>query len=81
MITIPLERVGRITRGPEAGQFILVRDDQERTGGFLVFQSSEPDIFSAPEVFDFWVEQSDNLNAFFSESDWNVEWQLQPTAS
>ena len=80
MTMTPLERVGRITSGPEAGQFVLVRDDQTRTGGFLIFQSSAPDIFSALEVFDSWVERRDDLAAFFSEAGWNVEWQLQPTA-
>ena len=79
-MTTPLERVGRITSGPDVGQFVLVRDDQERTGGFLVFQSSAPDIFSAPEVFDSWIERRDDLDAFFSEAGWDVTWQLQPTA-
>ena len=73
MTSIPLERVGRITNGPDAGQYVLVRDDEEATGGFLVFQSLAPDIFSAPEVFDAWVERH-LLDAFFLEADWGVDW-------
>ena len=80
MMTTPLERVGRIATGPDVGRFVLVRDDQERTGGFLIFQSSAPDIFSATEVFDSWVERRDDLHAFFSEAGWDVEWQPQPAA-
>ncbi len=78
MATVPLECVGRITVGPEAGQFVLVRDDQEQTGGFLIFQSAAPDVFSAPEVFDAWVEQREGLDAFFADAGWAVEWQPLP---
>ncbi len=52
MTPIPFERVGRITAGPSVGQYVLVRDDQERTGGMLVLQSAAPDVISAVEVFD-----------------------------
>lgn len=73
-MTVPLERVGRITAGPEAGQFVLVRDDRVRTGGFLVFQSAAADLFSAPQVFDTWVEHPAALAALFTEAAWQVEW-------
>ena len=79
-MTTPLERIGRITNSPDVGQFVLVCDDRERTGGFLIFQSSAPDIFSAPKVFDSWVVRRDDLDTFFSEASWDVEWQLQPVA-
>ena len=74
MSSVPFERVGRITTSPEAGQFVLVRDDRERTGGFLIFQSSAPDVFSAPKVYDTWVEQREDLETFFAEAGWAVEW-------
>jgi hypothetical protein len=77
MTAIPIEQVGRITSGSDIGQFVLVRNDQERTGGFLIFQSSAPDVFSASEVFDNWVEQLSDLESFFSESGWDVDWQPQ----
>ena len=76
MMTTLLEQVGRITTDPDTGQFVLVRDDQERTGGFLIFQFSASDIFSASEVFDSWVERRDDLEAFFSAAGWDVAWQL-----
>lgn len=74
MAAVPLERIGRITAGPAAGQYVLVRDDQGRTGDFLVFQSAAPDVFSAPEVFNAWVGRRDALPAFFDEAAWQVEW-------
>ena len=77
MKTIPLEKIGCITSGPETGKFILVRDDRKRTGGFLIFQSSASDIFSAPEIFDFWIEKFEGLDSFFLESGWNVEWKTR----
>lgn len=78
MTDIPFEQVGRITAGPQAGQFVLVRDDEERTGGVLVFQSSAPDVLSAPEVFDMWVEGRGDLDAFFAEAGWAVDWKAAP---
>ena len=75
MTTILFEQVGRITYGAETGRFVLVRDDQERTGGFLIFKSSAPDVFSASEVVDDWVEHLSDLEAFFVETEWDVEWQ------
>ena len=74
MMDAPLEQIGRITTASEAGQFVLVRDDQERTGGFLIFQSLAADIFSAQEVFDSWVEHRDDVSRFLLKSGWNVEW-------
>ena len=80
MSAIPIERVGRITAGSDTGQFVLVRDDQEQTGGFLIFQSAAPDVLSAVEVFDSWVERRDALAEFFAEAGWEVEWQALPAA-
>jgi len=81
MTAIPLEQVGRITKGVDTGQFVLVRGDQKRTGGFLIFHSSTPDVFSASEVFDNWVEQPSDLETFFAETGWDVDWQLNLGAS
>ena len=75
MTLIPLERIDLITAAPNAGRLVFVRDDQARIGGFLVFKSVAPDTLSAPQVFDFRVEQCDHLGAFFSEFGWSVEWQ------
>lgn len=55
-------------------QAMRLRDDQGRTGGFLMFQSAAPDVFSAPEVFDTWVGRRDGLPALFDEAAWQVEW-------
>ena len=81
MTAIPLEQVGRITRGVDTGQFVLVRGDQKRTGGFLILHSSTPGVFSASEVFDNRVEQPSDLDAFFVETGWDVDWQPDLGAS
>ena len=47
-----LEQIGRISTASEAEQFVLVRDDQERTGIFLIFQSLAANFFGA-RSFDF----------------------------
>jgi hypothetical protein len=57
MTTIPVDQIGRITNGADKGQYVLVRSDKPRTGGFLIFQSSVPNMLSASEVFDSWLER------------------------
>ena len=73
MTDIPLERVGRIIDGPDNGRYVLVRNDQERAGGFLILQSSSPEMFSASGVFDDRVERHSDLDAFFAETGWTVD--------
>jgi len=47
---------------------VLVRDDQERTGGVLVLQSAALDVVSAAKVFDTWVERCKGLPTLFDEA-------------
>ena len=62
---------GKIIEGESKGMFILVQDDTKRSGGFLILTSKNPDLRDA---HDDWVQNRDQLDQFFRESSWKVEW-------
>ena len=61
---------GRITAGENAGFFVRVEDDSANTGGYLILCWRD----GTDEGFDNWVEKLTDLDEFFMESGWNVEW-------
>lgn len=72
MTDIPLSIIGRILEGEERGRFVEVLDDADNTGGFLIFTYA--DEHRSPEVFDAWVENMDDVQQYFDESKWKIEW-------
>lgn len=72
---IPLNAEGRISNSENPAHRVLVRDDRQNTGGFLVIEwwerSAGP---NANGAFDSWVESMSSLEQFFAESAWVVEW-------
>jgi hypothetical protein len=72
MSGIPLSTLGRITAGQETGRFVEVVDDNESTGGFLIYTYA--DDARSPEIFDAWVETIADVESYFEESGWQVAW-------
>jgi hypothetical protein len=70
---IRINVIGKILKGDNKGWYILVKDDFEDTGGFLIFISKDPK-FNSDEGCDYWVEQYKNLIGFFKESHWKIQW-------
>jgi hypothetical protein len=64
--------LGRITAGRELGRVVEVIDDIDNTGGFLIFTYA--DMNRSPEVFDSWVETIIEVDIYFDESGWEVDW-------
>lgn len=65
--------VGRIVAGDsEVGRLVEVIDDAENTGGFLIVTRS--DAGSPTQTFDSWVESIVDVDLFFNEAGWQVEW-------
>jgi hypothetical protein len=64
--------LGLIKAGREAGRYVEVLDDSQHTGGFLIFTYSDAD--RSPEVFDAWAESIVEVEAYFDESSWEIEW-------
>ena len=67
---IPLGLIGSILAGQEAGRFVEVLDDTDKTGGYLIVTYA--DAQRSPEVFDSWVATLDDVRAYFRESRWRV---------
>jgi hypothetical protein len=76
MNEIPLEVQGKVLNAPYPNMTVLVRHDPEQTGGYFIFQwwdgSNGPNEHSA---FDDWVESAEDLQQYFTESGWTVEWE------
>lgn len=72
-MTVPIERVGRILAGDEAGRFVEVLDDSPATRGFLILTSPDP-TFASDSCFDNWVADRGDLIGYFLEAGWKIEW-------
>ena len=62
---------GRLKNGQHAGCFVRIQDDSSNTGGYLIIVWRDSPI----EGFDNWVENSSDLEQFFRESGWEIEWE------
>ena len=72
---IPVGVHGRVTNSDPPGLNVMVEDDHQRSGGFLV-RTSPPEDNPARDGyrFDGWVESSDDLPQYFREAGWQVAW-------
>ena len=73
MRDLRVEVVGRILAGDEIGRFVEVVDDSTNTGGWLIFTYGRAD--RSGEVFDAWVESIIEVDRYFDEDAWEIEWQ------
>lgn len=74
MTNIPVGVVGHIRNGSEPHPYVLVEDDEDNTGGYLILTSTIPDFESKDgEGFDNWVLK-DELEDFFQEKGWQIDW-------
>jgi hypothetical protein len=72
MTDVRVGTLGRITAGNEAGRVVEVVDDSRNTGGWLIFTYADLD--RSPEVFDAWVESIVDVELYFDDRNWHVEW-------
>ena len=70
---IEINVIGKILEGDTKNWFVLVKEDFDNTGGYLIFISKDK-TFASGEGLDYWVEKYDNLIGFFEESKWKIEW-------
>jgi hypothetical protein len=70
MIADKVGKTGRIKSGTQAGFSIRVEYDPDETGGYYILSwKDEP-----REAYDNWVQSLNDLEQFFVESGWVVEW-------
>lgn len=67
-----LSTLGKITAGDEAARVVEVIDDGQNTGGFLIFTYA--DAARSPEVFDVWLPSIVDVELYFDDRGWEVEW-------
>ena len=64
---------GKILNGDNLGWYVVVQEDFENTGGYLVLVSPDQN-FLSNNGCDYWVEKYGDLVDFFSESHWQIRW-------
>ncbi len=69
-VTDKIGKKGRISSGKNAGFFVRIDDDSPNTGGYLILIWKD----SPPEGYDYWVEKAADLEQFFREAGWDIEW-------
>jgi len=69
---------GRVLNSTRQGHIVRVKDDRHATGGFFIFESWVGSMRpNAGGAFDFWVESESQLEQFFAEAGWEIQWQAE----
>jgi hypothetical protein len=68
-----INTIGKILEGENKGHYVLIQDDFQNTGGYLILISNESS-FTSDDGIDYWVETLEDLNNFFEESKWKINW-------
>jgi hypothetical protein len=64
--------LGRIVAGDDTERFVEVLDDTNSSGGFLILTYDNVD--RSGNAYDSWVESIIDVELYFAESGWDVEW-------
>ncbi|CUI18070.1 conserved hypothetical protein (plasmid) [Candidatus Protochlamydia naegleriophila] len=73
---IEINKIGKILKGDNENYYILIKEDFENTGGYLIYVSEDLN-FKSGNGFDYWVEKLENLVGFFEESKWEIKWNIK----
>jgi hypothetical protein len=72
---IPLGAQGRVTNSDSPIMHVLVEHDAKDTGGYFIYKWPPGTDASGPCTFDDWVETAEDLQEYFEDAAWNIEWQ------
>lgn len=67
---IEIGKKGKIVAGDEEIRYVLVQDDRENTGGYLILKGLDVNF---ERGYDDWVEAA-KLDDYFKESGWVIDW-------
>ncbi len=75
-------KIGKIVKGENPNWYILIIDERHnnnskvKTGGIYIFQSNNIEFNSSNDniVYDDWVKDTEGLEIFFSEPEWDIIW-------
>jgi|694.fasta_scaffold139181_2 hypothetical protein len=65
--------VGKILEGYSIGWFLLIKD-KEKSGGYLILISKDPNMSKYAEGYDYWAEDKEKLINMIREFKWKVKW-------
>ncbi|MFT6935941.1 MAG: hypothetical protein ACJA1N_000235 [Saprospiraceae bacterium] len=72
---VKLSTRGKIVKGDQQGWYVLVEVD-EKTGGFYIYQfKNKNGKNNLGEAFDDWVETFNDVEGYFKESSWKINWE------
>ena len=72
---VPIDIIGHVTNGEQPDLHIRVIDDTAESGGFFILSWwPGPNEALAQQAFDNWVQSVEELEQFFAESGWVIEW-------
>ena len=69
-ILAKIGKKGQIRSGEHTGFFVRIQDDAPNTGGYLILLWED----KSPNGYDYWAETIKDLDQFFRESGWDIEW-------
>ena len=65
---------GKIVSGKSIGWFLRVEETEEGSGSYLIIVSKDRDFSKYAEGYDYWAESLDEVQGFFKDFKWVVEW-------
>ncbi|MGW6578996.1 hypothetical protein ACWF76_06245 [Streptomyces globisporus] len=69
---IKIDRVGKITAGDELGKFVRINELPDNPPSYLILLADDSEFSHG--CGDYWVENREDLDEFFAEAHWEVEW-------
>ncbi|MFD5035977.1 hypothetical protein ACFWNI_02425 [Streptomyces sp. NPDC058377] len=69
---IEIGKVGRITAGDELGKFVRIKELPDDPPSYLILLAEDSEFLNG--CGDYWVENREDLEEFFIEAHWEVEW-------
>lgn len=71
---IQIEVVGKIIEGEKKGFYVLLKEDFNESGGYLILISKDPNFTDAAEGYDSWGEDITALKDIFKGFNWQIIW-------
>ena len=66
--------IGKIIEGNLCGWFVLIKEDFEESGGYLILISKDPNMSKYAEGYDYWAEDKSTLLDMLAAFKWKIQW-------
>jgi len=65
---------GEIVSGKSKGWFLRIEETVKGSGSYLILVSKDREFSKYAEGYDYWAENSSEVQGFFKDTKWAVEW-------